>query len=74
MATGSVPAGLARPRGRPGGVLRWFHVRAVKGIVPDNVSGFGETASYKEPFDDVDFLIHGLRGGTEKLGFRRRKG
>lgn len=30
-------------------------------ILPDYVAGFGEAARHKEAFDDVDFLIHGLR-------------
>lgn len=30
-------------------------------ILPDDVAGLGEAARHKEAFDDVDFLIHGLR-------------
>lgn len=30
-------------------------------ILPDYVAGLGEAARHKEAFDDVDFLIHGLR-------------
>lgn len=54
-------------------------IRAVPGdacekrvILPDDVAGLGEAARHKEAFDDVDFLIHGLRqvGGEGKLRFR----
>lgn len=30
-------------------------------ILPDYVAGLREAARHKEAFDDVDFLIHGLR-------------
>ncbi len=30
-------------------------------ILPDYVAGLGKAACHKEAFDDVDFLIHGLR-------------
>lgn len=39
-------------------------------ILPDNVAGLGEAARHKEAFDDVDFLIHGLRQVGGKLRFR----
>lgn len=36
-------------------------------ILPNNVSGLRETASYKETFDDVDFLIHSLREESNEI-------
>lgn len=30
-------------------------------ILPDYIAGLGKAACHKEAFDDVDFLIHGLR-------------
>lgn len=41
-------------------------------ILPDYVAGLGEAARHKETFDDVDFLIHGLRRGEEIEIHRRR--
>lgn len=36
-----------------------------RGVLPDYVACLREAASHKEPFDDVDFLIHGLRQAEE---------
>lgn len=41
-------------------------------ILPDYVAGLREAARHKEAFDDVDFLIHGLRRGEEIEIHRRR--
>lgn len=30
-------------------------------VLPDDVAGLGEPARHEKAFDDVDFLIHGLR-------------
>lgn len=41
-------------------------------ILPDDVAGLGEAARHKEAFDDVDFLIHGLRQVGREIAIPRR--
>lgn len=41
-------------------------------ILPDDVAGLGEAARHKEAFDDVDFLIHGLRQVGGEIAIPRR--
>lgn len=41
-------------------------------ILPDDVAGLGKAARHKEAFDDVDFLIHGLRQVGGEIAIPRR--
>lgn len=41
-------------------------------FLPDDVAGLGEAARHKEAFDDVDFLIHGLRRVGGEIAIPRR--
>lgn len=41
-------------------------------ILPDDVSSLGEATRHKEAFDDVDFLIHGLRQVGGEIAIPRR--